>query len=125
MLNWIKTTLRLPPQGKKILCLNKGDVDIRQRFGPYWSPIPYLDSEFTNLDAPEMWSEFDLPNGLTGLIRILVEGNLLTIDELEFKYPKQYEEIVRLQYEYFITKKAERVQHEYEIKKKAERNVTR
>lgn len=91
---FIKSKLRLPPQGKKVLCLNEGDVDIRQRLGNYWLPIPYLDSYYANLNEPEFWRDLYLPLPFTGQLMVEYNDKSYTIDELEEYYYDLYIEFV-------------------------------
>ena len=91
---WIKSSIRKPEQGKKVLCFDKGDVDVRQRFKNCWAPIPYTDAKSANCDEQEFWQEIDFPNGYEGYMKVVCYNNLLKIDELEKKYPETYEEVV-------------------------------
>jgi hypothetical protein len=93
---WIKSKLRKPEQGKKILCFHKGDIDIRQRFSDYWLPIPYTDSKFATFEEPEMWQEIDFPDGFQGYLQICVEDTLYNSDNLQKKYPTLYSELVKI-----------------------------
>ena len=81
--------------GKKVLCQQQGDLYVAMRLGKYYVPIPFADHYFCkHLCFPETWSEIDFPEGLTGHIRIGVEGNekLLTLSELEIENPQEFKE---------------------------------
>ena len=69
--NWIESNMRKPPQGKKVLCFNKGDLSVRQRLKDYWFPVPFVDSIFAEIGEPEKWQEIDFPNGL----QVILESN--------------------------------------------------
>lgn len=78
---WFKSAERKPEQGKKVLCFNEGDIDVRQRFGDYWFPIPYVDSKFADIDEPEMWQEIDFPDGFYGYLHVEIDEQLVKMDE--------------------------------------------
>jgi hypothetical protein len=105
---WIKSSLRKPEQGKKVLCFDKGDVDVRQRFKDCWAPIPYVDAECANCDQPEFWQEIDFPDGYFGYMKIIHENKLLTIDEFEKKHPELYEELIKDRLMKIFEKKAKK-----------------
>lgn len=99
--NWVESKLRKPPQGKKVICFNKGDVTIRQRFKDYWFPIPFIDSKFADIEQPELWQEIDFPDGFTGSIRISFNGSLLNMDEIEKENPDIFNQIIEMQINLF------------------------
>lgn len=96
MIKWIDPKLRLPPQGKKILYFDKGDVYVVQRFGDYWVPIPFVDSEYAFHNAPELWAEFNFPPGYAGFCLFSFdEGKtLMTLDEAQKSNPDFYEDFM-------------------------------
>lgn len=91
MNRWYSPSVYLPDQGKKVLCFTNGDVDVRQRFKDYWIPIPYTDSSVADMKAPELWQEIDFPEPYTGYIKAMKKNKIMTIDEFEKNYPKDYE----------------------------------
>ncbi len=80
----------LPQQGRKILWWDKGDCWVAQRFGNYWFPIPFTDSQFARTDPPEKWAYVDCPDGYSGLMRIEKNGQLIDFDQLEEFYPEDF-----------------------------------
>lgn len=92
---WIKSSDQKPEQGKKVLCFNKGDVDVRQRFKEYWFPIPYVDAKLANINEPEMWQEIDFPEGFYGYLQVFIDDNLLKMDQLEKKHPTVFDDMVK------------------------------
>lgn len=92
-----------PPQGKKILCLHKGDVYVAQRMGDYYFSIPFYDSQFSRYFKPDMWKDIDLPHGLTGRNFIKVEEMLMNFDELESLHPEIFKVLMEGQKEIFDT----------------------
>jgi hypothetical protein len=94
MIKWIDPKLRLPPQGKKILYFDRGDVYIVQRFDNMWLPIPFTEQKYDFTKPPELWSEFDLPGDYIGQMFLLVEKDMVTVDEFERKHPEDYLELI-------------------------------
>ena len=97
MNEWHSPKDKLPPQAKKVLCVNRGDFYVAQRFGEYFLPIPFCDSVHAkdNYEMPDRWQDIDFPFPFTGFMHFAVEdGELLTMDQLEEKYPENYKEIV-------------------------------
>lgn len=103
MKEWIKTSLREPPQGKKVLCFHKGDVSVRQRFAKYWFPIPYIDSRLADIDPPQLWQEIDFPEGYEGYIKIFHDKEFYTIDEWEKIDAEVYKGFVKAMLKTFYT----------------------
>lgn len=103
MKKWIEPRLRKPPQGKKVLCFNNGDIDVRHRFKDYWIPIPYTDSKHADLEEPKMWQEIECPPGFTGFMRVIdgEDGKLYNMDEWEKVNPKEFNELVEKMVEHF------------------------
>ena len=95
-MKWIRPEDELPPQGKKILYLQKGDVYVVQRWGEYWLPIPFHDSQYSFHDSPELWAHIELPEPLKGKALIAIEGEkrLLDLDEVEMVHPELYKELI-------------------------------
>ena|ERR1700679_1404767 len=90
-MKWIKTCLRLPPQGKKILYFDEGDCWVAVRIGKYWFPWCFTDSKFCRFNSPELWSFIDFPGNFEGLVRVGDNiGNLVTLDQLEKSDPDIY-----------------------------------
>jgi hypothetical protein len=105
-IRWIDPKLRLPPQGKKILYFDHGDIYIVQRFGKYWFPMPFFDSKFSKdiyKTTPQYWAEFDFPENYTGKMKILPDGgnDFLDMDDFSKKHPILFEEFVRAQVNIF------------------------
>lgn len=92
---WKKPLEHKAPQGKKILHLKNGDVSVRQRFGKYWLPIPYIDSKFSDIEEPELWADIDLPGDLTGTLMLMIDSQLYNLDDFEIKYPEIYKCVVK------------------------------
>lgn len=82
-LHWKTPDQEKPPQGKKILCLHRGDVYVAQRMGDYYFSVPFYDSTFSRYFVPEKWADINLPDGLTGMNFIKLDDKLLNFDELE------------------------------------------
>lgn len=95
-MKWIKPEDEAPPQGKKILYLQNGDVYVVQRIGDYWLPIPFFDSKYAFHHPPDLWADIELPHDLTGKTRIFIkkEKKLYDIDEIEVKYPHIYQDLL-------------------------------
>lgn len=83
-----------PEQGKKILCMNKGDFYVAQRWGDYWFSIPFNDSQYSYCFAPELWQDINFPIGLTGKMLVSVEGKFMDIDSLQLNHPEVYGEML-------------------------------
>lgn len=99
---WIKPSDKLPPQGKKILTMwDNGDYGVRQRFGKYWFPIPYLDSRFADYEEPMYWQDIDFLGENTGYVKIMLGDQLLNIDELESSNKGWYDDFVEMQLNFF------------------------
>jgi hypothetical protein len=57
-------------------------------------PIPFVDSKYAFFSPPEYWANItDLPNGLTGKLRIFCtkDNTMYFIDEFEEKFPEEYQ----------------------------------
>ena len=93
-MDWISPKKKLPPQGKKILCFDKGDIYVALRFGKYWFPIPFLDARFATHLEPELWADIVPPEGYTGLIRTVVKERMYNMDELEINHYDSYKILV-------------------------------
>jgi len=94
MIKWIDPKLRLPPQGKKILYFDKGDIYIVQRYDDMWVPIPFVDSKFAFTGPPQLWAEFNFPEGFFGKTKIFKEEEFIDFDTFQIKYPDEYEEFI-------------------------------
>jgi len=92
---WYKTREKLPPQGLKVLYFDRGDMWVAYRFGQYWVPIPFCDSKFANTDPPDMWAYISLPTGYTGRMSAQMDGERISIDDMQIKYPTEYEDMVK------------------------------
>jgi hypothetical protein len=101
MNKWYYPIENLPEQGKKVLCFSNGDLVVKQRFGIYWFPIPFVDSAFANIDIPEKWQEIDFPDGYTGKIYIMLNGEKLDMDTLEKKNPDIFRVIMNASLELY------------------------
>ena len=91
---WYTPEEKLPEQGKKVLSMDQGDFFILQRFKDFWFSMPFNDSKYSRFHAPEMWQEIDFPNGFTGKIFVRVKDEFIDIDELEKKYPKEFDNFI-------------------------------
>lgn len=100
-MQWKKPSEELPPQGKKILYLSKGDCYVVQRMGKYWLPIPFYDSKFAFHDEPELWADIEMPGMLTGKVHFLCADedheDMLDLDELEMQENCIYKELLDAQ----------------------------
>lgn len=96
MIKWIRPKDQMPPQGKKILWLLNGDCCVVQRIADYWLPIPFIESKYADYREPDYWADIEMPDGLTGRIRIIPDNSFyaLTIDELEQQHPEVYKKFV-------------------------------
>lgn len=93
---WHKVSDKLPEQGKKVLCMDRGDFFVLQRFKEFWFSIPFNDSKWSRLHPPEMWQEIEFPGELTGKIFMYdqEEEELLDMDNLEKKNPEKFHKLV-------------------------------
>lgn len=93
-MDWIKPDDKLPAQGKKILYFDKGDIYVVQRFGQYWLPIPFYDSQYAFCEPPELWADIYCPDGYSGKIHVIADEKMYDIDALEKHHPDVYEEFI-------------------------------
>lgn len=93
-MTWIETRLRLPPQGKKVLWFKDGDCWVAQRFGKHWIPIPFSDSIYSRIDAPQLWKDIILPHPFEGYVYLNIEGKFYTIDETEKEHNDVYRDFM-------------------------------
>lgn len=107
-MKWHKPSDKKPEQGKKILCMDKGDFYVAQRFGDYWFSIPFYDSKFSRYHEPELWSDIDFPEPYKGYVKVMVDDEMLNIDQIEKKHPDIYKELVQGQINLFKKKQYER-----------------
>lgn len=93
---WIDPNKELPPQGKNILWFDRGDMQLVQRLGKYWFPIPFTQHEFAQINEPELWANIDAPEGFTGKLHVYVkeENRPIDIDELEMMHPDIYNDFI-------------------------------
>lgn len=108
MIKWIDPKLRLPPQGKKILYFDRGDVYVVQRFADMWLPIPFTEKKYDFIEPPELWSDIELPGNYTGYMKVGIEeeDDLMTVDDFQRKYPEDYKSFI-LSWREFIGRKNE------------------
>ena len=94
MNDWQSPKVTLPPQGVKILWFTNGDVFVAQRFGTKY--LCLQPGEAKVLEAPMLWMKCPVPDPYEGIIHITVEGNdkLMTVDEMEKEFPKEYKELL-------------------------------
>lgn len=87
MNEWNKPSEKKPPQGKKVLCMRKGDFYVAQRFKDYWFSIPFADSKYAFFKEPELWQDINFPDGYTGFMKILVSPDdyILRFEENPYK----------------------------------------
>jgi hypothetical protein len=93
-IKWIDPKDKLPPQGKKVLYCDHGDICVAQRYGHLWVPIPFVDSQFRFHKAPELWAEFNIPNGFSGKVHLQLGKRMLSIDEFEQEFPEEYKDLI-------------------------------
>jgi hypothetical protein len=94
-MRWFKPSEGLPKQGVRVLCVSKGDVWVAQRMGKYWFPIPFCDSIYATCTEPDLWCFIDLPNGLTGGMKVAVDnGKLIDMDAFEKQHPEEFNDFV-------------------------------
>lgn len=97
MKQWYSPSVYLPDQGKKILCMNKGDFYVAQRFANIWAQIPFTDSIYASFEAPQLWQEIDYSDGYSGYVKIKFKDKdtkFYTIDEIEKKFPEKYAKFI-------------------------------
>lgn len=103
-MSWLITYANpLPPQGTKVLCFTKGDVYVAQRFAKYWYPIPFTDSLFVDIQAPEMWKHISMPEGYTGKTTVRVDEMIVDIDTLQKLYPEEYYDLVKSFHDSYVS----------------------
>ena len=93
---WYSPDEHIPPQGYKVLCKScGGDYYVCQRMGDYWFPMPFIDSQYAKLDAPDYWQHIDFHGNNKGYVLVLVEGEEcpMTLDEIEQKHFITYKEM--------------------------------
>ncbi len=95
MNEWISPKDKLPEQGKKVLCCDKHDYYVAQRFGKYWLQIPFTDSYFATTEMPEYWQEINFHGEDRGYLNILYDDEFITCDE--------YEKLSEVDYNLFIS----------------------
>ena len=95
-----------PPQGLKVLCLwGKGDYAVMQRFDDLYVPIPFADSSFATGEPPDFWRRIEFKKPNAGYIKFVIEDEILTLDELQEKYPETYNQFIKHVKEQFKKKK--------------------
>lgn len=95
-MTWYKPSEKKPVQGKKALCMHKGDLYVAQRFKDYWFSIPFGDSCYSRYFEPELWQEIDFPPPLTGMMLFVVnDGEKITADELENECLEAFNDFVK------------------------------
>lgn len=95
-MNWYSPKVKKPPQGKKILCMQKGDFYIAQRFKDHYVPIPLADSRFAFKGEPTLWTEIDFPSGYHGIMYVQIKEQLFNIDQLEENHSHIFDELVKV-----------------------------
>ena len=95
---WISPNDELPSQGKKILWLCDGDVQLAQRYNKFWLPMPFISHRHCNIHPPDLWQDIQLPEPMTGKIFIQVKGynRMIDVDELEFMEPEVYKDMINM-----------------------------
>lgn len=95
MSKW-KCCLKEPPEtGKKVLCQRSGDLYVAMRIKEFYVPMPFANHYFCDrLCKPETWCEIDFPEGLTGHLRVGIQGTdeILKLSEVEFTHPELFNE---------------------------------
>lgn len=96
---WFHCVTQPPELGKKVLCMNKGDVYVAMRFEDLYIPWPFATSKLSvGLTNPEMWCEIPFPEGYTGYLRVSLTGrpeDALTLEELKLVDEKTYFECIK------------------------------
>ncbi len=103
-MEWHKPQDKKPEQGKKVLCVYRGDIYVAQRFGKYWFSIPFHDSKYSLYKEPDLWQEIDFPEDMNGKILFLGDDELMDADSFEKKYPREFKKIVKFIKESFKSK---------------------
>ena len=100
MIQWMPS-YQPPPQGYKVLCCNKGDYWVAQRFKHHWFPIPFVDSSLAELEPPEFWCHIPFNQHDKGYMMVLVKGydKPMTMDQFEKKEPHDFNLFVDAMYE--------------------------
>ncbi len=91
---WNKCSEKKPAQGKKVLCMHKGDFYVAQRFKDVYVPIPLSTSILArDLIHPEFWMDILFMEPFKGFMYVMKGGECRTIDEMEKYFPEDYEEL--------------------------------
>lgn len=95
-MTWIDPKEELPPQGYKVLCCDRGDYYVAQRFKKMWLQIPFTDSQFATSKRPEKWTHIHFHGKDKGYLLFKVEDDetYYTLDEMEKDYPEAYDELI-------------------------------
>lgn len=85
-----------PPQGYKVLCVDKGDYFVAQRFRKYYFQIPFTDSRLASHNIPEKWTHIPFTNGNKGYMFLAhpEEEKPLNMDQLDEKYPEILDDLI-------------------------------
>lgn len=91
---WFDCVTQPPELGKKVLCMNKGDVYVAMRFEDKYLLWPFSEHYLAKyLLYPEMWCEIDFPKGYSEYLKVSLTGNIedaLTMEELKLVDEKTY-----------------------------------
>jgi hypothetical protein len=93
-MKWHKPSQKKPKQGKKVLCMHKGDFYVAQRFKDCWFSIPFYDSKYSRYFEPELWMEIDFPKPFSGFMWANVNGKMYDMDSLEEEHPDVFKTIM-------------------------------
>jgi hypothetical protein len=75
-----------PAAGLKILCMNRGDFFVAQRFDEKYFPIPFCDSKYAKMNLyPELWCKIDFMKPYSGYVRFRLKesGRIVLADEFK------------------------------------------
>jgi hypothetical protein len=91
---WFDCVTQPPELGKKVLCMNRGDIYVAMRFEDKYLLWPFSEHYLAkDLLYPEIWCEIDFPPGYTGHLKVSLTGDIedaLTLEELKLVDEKSY-----------------------------------
>jgi hypothetical protein len=84
-----------PPMAWKVLCMNRGDFFVAQRFEDFYFPIPFIDSKYAKNNLfPELWCEIDFMEPYTEYMKFIIDGKKMLADEFKIKDPDEYKDLL-------------------------------
>ena len=94
MTDWKSPKVEKPPQARKILWFNKGELFVTHRFGDKYLCITPVGAKI--LEEPMLWALAPMPDPYDGFMLFRIDDNkeMLTLDEVEEKFPEDYKQLV-------------------------------